>query len=294
MPVDSHLLPFPDAVVCVCMCVVCCRDAAVSSTTSLRSGSPLPGVVEGSTTAGADSARGFKNITATPQSPKAPKTPTSHSRAASPTPSAAASLASHSSSNGFALSMEEEDGEGDAHTLTPGVSSGVKVAAQPMGANGKAPPAAGDKAQSEGKPGANGVSRSVESQSEGGLQEGGFPQGWQRQQPLQQQGSSNGAATADASNGNGNGNGKLAVDRSSQGGQNGAYTAHGSSNGNGAEAQQHHHQQQPDVQLVSAVNDIVPLGSKMSSDRAAAERVSSSSSSGSGSGTKVQQAAHRQ
>lgn len=231
--------------------VVGCRDSAVSSSTSLRSGSPLPGIVEGSTTAGADSARGFGNVNATPQSPKAPSTP-GHSRASTPMPSAAASLSSNSS-NGFALSVDDDEDDAEGLEVLGLKRADMNVEVGHSQDAQYAAPAARRK-----------------------LDMAELPQGW-RQQPQPQQlqpavlASSNGGKYSGASS-NGNGSAKVAA------------AQNGSGNG-AAPASEPQLQQQQQQQLVGAANDIVPLGSKMSSDRVPANGSSSN---------KVQQTASTQ
>lgn len=202
------------------------RDSAVSSSTSLRSGSPLPGIVEGSQTAGADSARGFATVGATPQSqsPKAPSTP-GHSRASTPMPSAAVSLAS-ASGNSFALSVEDdEEAEGD-----------------------------GDGDDAEGLQ-VLGLQRSDMETELGHLQDqehalpaarrnldlAQLPKGWRQSQQQQQP-----AVVAAGSNSSSNGS---------------KYSSTAGSNGNGKSSGNGTGTRELQQQLVGAANDIVPLGS---------------------------------
>lgn len=205
------------------------RDSAVS----LRSGSPLPGIVEGSQTAGADSARGFATVSATPQSqsPKAPSTP-GHSRASTPMPSAAASLAS-ASGNSFALSVEDdEEAEGD-----------------------------GDGDDAEGLQ-VLGLKRSDMETELGHVQDqqhalpaarrldlAQLPKGWRQSQQQQQP-----AVVAGGSN-------------SSNGSK---YSSTAGSNGNGKSSSNGAGNRELQQQLVGAANDIVPLNGMVASDRVTA------------------------
>jgi hypothetical protein len=209
--------------------------------------------VEGSQTAGADSARGFATVSATPQSPKAPSTP-GHSRASTPMPSAAASLASGSASvNSFALSLEddeeEEQGGGDGDDADGLQVLGLKRSDM-------------DTEVGQARPRALPAARR-------NLDLAQLPKGWRQPQQQQQPAA---AVVAGGSNSSSNGS-----KYSSAAGSNGNGKSASSSNGAGAVEVQ---QQQ---QLVGAANDIVPLGNKVASDRVTA-----------GGSSKGQQAAQHQ
>jgi hypothetical protein len=155
-------------------------------------------------------------------------------------PSAAVSFASNSS-NGFALSVEDEEDDAEGLEVLGLKRSDMEAEAGHM-QEVYAVPAARRK-----------------------LQLGELPKGWRQQpaqQPLQQAepvvvNASNGSRYSSAAGSNGNGKG---------------LAAQSGSNGAGASETPPQQQQQQQQQLVGAANDIVPLGSKMSGGGSASSK----------------------